>query len=95
MKIMKKLFFQITCIAILLSFMLSTVFANTTSLQIISDDGIYYIEDPEFPMNDLVVYCMNNLLNWPHKVGSVEPPNYQYGYLDSKDIENFSLIIFI
>ena len=93
MKIMKKLFFQITCIAILLSFMLSTVFANTTSFQIISEDGIYYIEDPEFPMNDLVVYCMNNLLNWPHKVGSVEPPNYQYGYLDSKDIENYDEMI--
>lgn len=93
MKIMKKLFFQITCIAILLSFMLSTVFANTTSLEIISHDGIYYIEDPEFPMNDLVVYCMNNLLNWPHKVGSVDPPNYQYGYLDSKDIENYDEMI--
>ena len=33
---------------------------------IIYEDGIHYIEDPEYPDRYLVLYCMNNKLHWPH-----------------------------
>ncbi len=99
MRMMKKILLQLVCVFVLLSFTLSTVFANATTftntspLEIISEDGIYYIEDPEYPMEYLVVYCINNLLNWPHEIGGVEPPNYVYGYLKPGDIENYDEMI--
>ena len=94
MKLMKKILLQLVCVFVLLSFTLSTVFANATTftnaypLEVISENGIYYIEDPEYPMEYIVVYCMNNLLNWPHKMDDVDPPNYVYCYLEPDDIEN-------
>ena len=57
---------------------------------IIYEDGIHYIEDPEYPDRYLVLYCMNNKSHWPHEQPglSVGVPDYQYGSLTPDNFES-------
>lgn len=71
-----------------------STFADGTLCKIIFYDGIHYIEDPKNTQEDIVVYCMNNELNWPHITENGQQiPDYVYGYLDSKDIQNYDEMI--
>ena len=71
-----------------------STFADGRLCKIIFYDGIHYIEDPKNTQEDIVVYCMNNELNWPHITENGQQiPDYVYGYLDSKDIQNYDEMI--
>ncbi len=51
---------------------------------IIHENGLHYIEDPQYPGYRIVLYCMNNELNWPHhteEMGEHQVPGYTEGYL--------------
>lgn len=44
--------------------------------------GIHYVEDPEYPNDPMVLYCMNNDRLWPHATDhGLTPPPYYEGYL--------------
>ncbi|WP_461815906.1 DUF7601 domain-containing protein [Faecalimonas sp.] len=51
-------------------------------LSIIHKDGMHYIRDPKYLDREILIYCMNNKLKWPH-IGNGAPqvPNYEEGYL--------------
>lgn len=56
--------------------------------QIVYENGIHYIKDPEYPGEKFIVYCMNNELRWPHhteEMGEAEVPDYEEGYLTEND----------
>ena len=51
---------------------------------IIHENGLHYIEDPQYPGYRILIYCMNNQLNWPHhtdSMGENQVPGYTEGYL--------------
>ncbi|WP_308780451.1 DUF5979 domain-containing protein [uncultured Clostridium sp.] len=90
MKLLKKLLTKIMCLLFILSLIPITTFANESSFEIFLENEIHYIDDPSYPQESLVVYCMNNLLNWPHRTEKIpRVPNYTYGYLDADSIENY------
>ncbi|MDY2630634.1 MAG: DUF5979 domain-containing protein [Clostridium sp.] len=90
MKLLKKLLTKIMCLLFILSLIPITAFANESSFEIFLENEIHYIDDPSYPQESLVVYCMNNLLNWPHTTEKIpRVPNYTYGYLDADSIENY------
>ncbi|WP_461811144.1 DUF7601 domain-containing protein [Faecalimonas sp.] len=51
-------------------------------LQIIHKNGMHYIMDPQYLDKEMLLYCMNNKLKWPH-TGQETPrvPDYEDGYL--------------
>ncbi len=59
--------------------------ASTAGYPIRYENGIHYIDDPAYPDEPIVLYCMNSQLHWPH----VQPdmpegqqiPGYIEGYL--------------
>lgn len=53
-------------------------------LSIIHKNGMHYIKDPKYLDREILIYCMNNKLKWPH-IGNGAPqvPNYEEGYLTS------------
>lgn len=54
----------------------------STELPIIFEGGLHYVEDPDYPGERIVLYCMNNQLAWPHSTGEhPHVPNYTQGYL--------------
>lgn len=56
--------------------------ADEEGLPIIFEGGLHYIEDPQYPGERLILYCMNNKLAWPHSTGEhPHVPNYSEGYL--------------
>lgn len=60
---------------------------NTGSYTVIHENGIHYIEDPRYPEYRILIYCMNNQLNWPHHtdiMGENQVPGYTEGYLNSE-----------
>ncbi len=52
-------------------------------------DNIHYVnDDPDWMGKNIVLFCMNNQLNWPHYVpqmGDGTVPSYNQGYLTEKD----------
>lgn len=52
-------------------------------------DNIHYVnDDPDWMGKNIVLFCMNNQLNWPHYVPQMEDgtvPSYNQGYLTEKD----------
>lgn len=53
--------------------------------EIIFKDGLHSVRDPEYRKN-IILYCMNNKRNWPHKTDTVpQVPNYGEGYLTEQD----------
>ena len=62
----------------------STAEASQERLQISFENGIHYIEDPDFPGKKITLFCMNNLSHWPHHtedMGNLQVPDYVEGYL--------------
>ena len=61
-------------------------------LPVLYKDGIHYINsDPDWPGANIVLFCMNNTLNWPHYVpqmGDSAVPDYTKGYLTEKDFRS-------
>lgn len=58
--------------------------AKEGGIQISFENGIHYIEDPNYPGKKLTLFCMNNKLHWPHHIedmGETQVPNYVEGYL--------------
>lgn len=58
---------------------------------IIYDGKFHYIEDPQYPGEQIILYCMNNKLNWPHHtegMGETQVPNYVNGYLGPEDFNS-------
>lgn len=54
---------------------------------IIHENGLHYIEDPKYPGYRILIYCMNNQLNWPHhtdSMGEEQVPGYTEGYLNEE-----------
>ena len=59
--------------------------------QIIFENGIHYINDPEYPDHKITLFCMNNKLHWPHhteQMGDVQVPGYTEGYLTPEDFQS-------
>lgn len=58
-------------------------------LNIVFKNGFHYIEDPGFPDDGIILYCMNNKLAWPHETEQHHNvPNYIEGYLTPDDFES-------
>lgn len=63
--------------------------ATNTALPIIFENGLHYVDDPDYPNERIVLYCMNNKLAWPHSTGEhPHVPNYTEGYLTEKDFNS-------
>lgn len=59
--------------------------------QILFENGIHYIYDPDYPDKKLTLFCMNNKLHWPHHtedMGDTQVPGYTEGYLTPDDFES-------
>lgn len=58
-------------------------------LLIIFENGFHYVNDPAYPNERILLYCMNNKLAWPHSV-SDHPvvPDYAEGYLQPDHFES-------
>ncbi len=58
-------------------------------LPIIFENGLHYVNDPAYPNEKILLYCMNNQLAWPHAV-SDHPvvPDYSEGYLTPDHFES-------
>lgn len=57
-------------------------------IPIIYENGIHYIEDPNYPGEHLTLFCMNSELHWPHltpDMGETQVPGYTEGYLKPSD----------
>ncbi|WP_302537714.1 LPXTG cell wall anchor domain-containing protein [Clostridium saudiense] len=94
MKKLKRLISGMIFLCMFITLISKSTFADGTLCKIIFYDGIHYIEDPKNTQEDIVVYCMNNELNWPHITENGQQiPDYVYGYLDSKDIQNYDEMI--
>lgn len=68
-----------------------TAEADMERLKIQFENGIHYIEDPDYPGKKITLFCMNNKLNWPHHtqgMGGLQVPDYVEGYLTPKDFES-------
>lgn len=64
---------------------------ESKGVPIIYDGQFHYIEDPEYPGERIILYCMNNKLNWPHHtpdMGETQIPDYINGYLGPEDFES-------
>lgn len=69
----------------------STAEASQERLQISFENGIHYIEDPDFPGKKITLFCMNNLSHWPHHtedMGNLQVPDYVEGYLTPKHFKS-------
>lgn len=63
--------------------------ATEKGLQIVFKNGFHYIQDPGFPDDGIILYCMNNKLAWPHSTPQhPNVPNYVEGYLTPDDFES-------
>lgn len=94
MKKLKRLISGMIFLCMFITLISKSTFADGRLCKIIFYDGIHYIEDPKNTQEDIVVYCMNNELNWPHITENGQQiPDYVYGYLDSKDIQNYDEMI--
>lgn len=60
-------------------------------IPVIYEDGLHYVkDDPEYPNDTILLYCMNNKLHWPHltpDMGDASVPNYEEGYLTPDDFD--------
>ena len=54
---------------------------NLIDIQYDLPSGIHYVEDPAYPGEPIVLYCMNSQRAWPHGMDGVNPPAYLEGYL--------------
>ncbi|MDO4596854.1 MAG: hypothetical protein Q4B30_07860, partial [Coriobacteriaceae bacterium] len=54
---------------------------RTIDIKYDSPTGIHFVEDPQYPNEPIVLYCMNNKRAWPHEIEGVMPPAYYDGYL--------------
>lgn len=60
-------------------------------LPIIFENGIHYVEDPAYPGEKIILFCMNNKLHWPHHtedMGEQQVPEYVEGYLTPDDFSS-------
>lgn len=63
---------------------------DSKGTQILFENGIHYIIDPEYDYK-VPLFCMNNKLHWPHHtsdMGNVQVPNYTEGYLTQDDFSS-------
>lgn len=94
MKKLKRLISGLIFLFMLTSLISTSAFAYEATCKVIFDNGIHYIEDPENTQEDIVVYCMNNELLWPHSTESGQQiPDYIHGYLNPDDIKNYDEMI--
>lgn len=59
--------------------------------QILFENGIHYIIDPQYPDKKITLFCMNNKLHWPHHtegMGDTQVPGYTEGYLTPEDFQS-------
>lgn len=64
-------------------------YAAGEGLPIIFENGLHYVEDPDYPNERIVLYCMNNKLAWPHSTGEhPHVPNYSEGYLTPEQFDS-------
>ena len=62
-----------------------------TGTQILFENGIHYIVDPQYPDKKITLFCMNNKLHWPHHtedMGNLQVPGYTEGYLTPDDFQS-------
>lgn len=67
-----------------------TAEADMERLKIQFENGIHYIEDPDYPGKKITLFCMNNLSHWPHHtqdMGDLQVPDYVEGYLTPEDFK--------
>ena len=63
---------------------------DSKGTQILFENGIHYIIDPESDYK-VPLFCMNNKLHWPHHtsdMGNVQVPNYTEEYLTQDDFSS-------
>lgn len=68
-----------------------TAEADMERLKIQFENGIHYIEDPDYPGKKITLFCMNNLSHWPHHtqdIGDLQVPDYVEGYLTPKHFKS-------
>lgn len=68
-----------------------TAEADMERLKIQFENGIHYIEDPDYPGKKITLFCMNNLSHWPHHtpdMGDLQVPDYIEGYLTPEHFES-------
>ena len=94
MKKQKRLITAMTLLFMVISLISKNAFAYVTTCKVIFDDGIHYMDDPNNVNEDIVVYCMNNELVWPHlSENGQQIPDYTHGYLKPEDIKNYDEMI--
>ena len=69
---------------------ITVIVEDAKGTQILFENGIHYIIDPEYDYK-VPLFCMNNKLHWPHHtndMGDVQVPNYTEGYLTRDDFSS-------
>lgn len=65
--------------------------AEEKGTEILYENGIHYIIDPQYPGHKIPLFCMNNKLHWPHHtedMGDLQVPGYAEGYLTPNDFDS-------
>ena len=67
---------------------ITVIVEGAKGTQILFENGIHYIIDPDYPDHKITLFCMNNKLHWPHHtedMGEIQVPGYTDGYLTPDD----------
>ena len=70
---------------------ITVIVEGATGTQILFENGIHYIIDPQYPDKKITLFCMNNKLHWPHHtedMGEIQVPGYTDGYLTPDDFKS-------
>lgn len=70
---------------------ITVIVEGAKGTQIIFENGIHYIIDPDYPDHKITLFCMNNKLHWPHHtedMGELQVPGYTDGYLTPDDFKS-------
>ena len=65
------------------------IVADGNRFKIEFENGIHYVNDSKYPGEPITLFCMNNLLHWPHTTGQINKvPDYLEGYLKPEDFNS-------
>ncbi|MDO4664450.1 MAG: DUF5979 domain-containing protein, partial [Erysipelotrichaceae bacterium] len=70
---------------------ITVIVEGAKGTQILFENGIHYIYDPDYPDHKITLFCMNNKLHWPHHtedMGDIQVPGYTDGYLTPDDFNS-------
>lgn len=70
---------------------ITVIVEGAKGTQILFENGIHYIIDPDYPDHKITLFCMNNKLHWPHHtedMGEIQVPGYTDGYLTPDDFKS-------